>query len=212
MLSSSPPKLPHYYEGTVKADGMRISNTSYLCSMRSAIKLSMAALLLTTFSSTVIAQERGNASPFEVSQSLGKPAAGVSDLQFRDFYRMPVGPKGLEPSAKLFALDGKRVRIVGFMVHQEQPIAHRFLLAHLPVSMSEDEDGLADDLPPNIVFVHTPNVSEQPLKHLSGLLQFTGTLSLGAKEEIDGRVSTVRLLLDNDTSETLLKVSQVNTH
>jgi hypothetical protein len=172
----------------------------------------MAALLLTTFSNTVIAQERGYASPFEVSQSLGKPAAGVSDLQFRDFYRMPVGPKGLEPSAKLLALDGKRVRIVGFMVHQEQPLAHRFLLTHLPVSMSEDEDGLADDLPPNIVFVHTQHASEQPLKHLSGLLQFTGTLSLGAKEEIDGRVSTVRLLLDNVTSETLVKVSQASTH
>ncbi len=185
---------------------MKISNKL------NSLLMSLGVITMLLCAQTAFAQQQSATRPFEVTQSLGKPAAGVSDLQFRDFYRMPVGPKGLEPSAKLLALDGKRVRIVGFMVHQEQPITNRFLLTHLPVSMSEDEDGLADDLPPNIVFVHTQHASEQPLKHLSGLLQFTGTLSLGAKEEIDGRVSTVRLLLDNFTSETLVKVSQVNTH
>jgi hypothetical protein len=144
---------------------------------------------------------------FTVPQALGAPPAGVTDLRFRDFYRMPVGPKGLEPSHLLAALNGKKVRMVGFMVHQEQPIANRFILAHLPVSMSEDEDGLADDLPPNVVFVHVQHAPELPLIHLSGLLQFSGTLSVGPVEEVDGRVSGVRLLLDSDVSEALLTAS-----
>ncbi len=144
---------------------------------------------------------------FTVPQALGAPPAGVTDLRFRDFYRMPVGPKGLEPSQQLVALNGKKVRMVGFMVHQEQPIANRFILAHLPVSMSEDEDGLADDLPPNVVFVYVQHSPERSLTHLSGLLQFSGTLSVGPQEEVDGRVSNVRLLLDSAVSEAFLTVS-----
>jgi hypothetical protein len=158
----------------------------------------------------IAAQPTLFSSEFAVPQVLAAPPAGVVDLRFRDFFRMPVGPKGLEPSEKLRALDGKKVRIVGFMVQQEQPTANRFILTHLPVSMSEDEDGLADDLPPNVVFVHAQHTPEMPLKHLPGLLQFSGTLSVGPKEEADGRVSSVRLLLDRPASEALLTVSRVS--
>jgi hypothetical protein len=146
---------------------------------------------------------------FAVVQNLGAPPEGVTDLRFRDFIRMPVGPKGLEPSVRLLSLDGKRVRLVGYMAHQEQPTANQFILAHLPVSMSEDEDGLADDLPPNVVFVHMKRTSAIPLKHLSGLLQFQGTLSVGLQEEPDGRVSNVRLLLDGVDSEALASAAHL---
>lgn len=31
---------------------------------------------------------------------------GVEELKFADFYKMPVGPKGLEPSEKLLGMNG----------------------------------------------------------------------------------------------------------
>ena len=182
---------------------MKFSNISKVC------LCALTILIGISIAGDAVAKDAQH-TPFEVLRTLEAPATGVTDLQFRDFYRMPVGAKGLEPSERLRSLDGKKVRIVGFMVHQEQPLANRFILAHLPVSMSEDEDGLADDLPPNVVFVHVQHSPEMPIKHLPGLLQFNGTLSLGPKEEADGRVSSVRLLLDGAVSQSLLSLSRLS--
>ena len=40
---------------------------------------------------------------------------GIEDIRFGDLFRLPVGPKGLEPTDRLRALDGRRVRIVAYM-------------------------------------------------------------------------------------------------
>src|SRR5436190_3112155 len=48
-------------------------------------------------------------------------ASGFVELKFEDFFASPVGPRGLEFTEKVRSLDGKRVRIVGFMVRQEKP-------------------------------------------------------------------------------------------
>jgi hypothetical protein len=149
------------------------------------------------------------ASEFGVARTLPAPPPSVAELKFREFFRMPVGPRGLEPSERLLALDGKKVRIVGFMVQQELPAPGRFILAPMPIQMSDDEDGLADDLPPNVVFVHYQAPGDAPLPFLPGLLQFTGTLEVGALDEGDGRVSTVRLRLDAPASEALVRLGSL---
>lgn len=153
------------------------------------------ALVLTCGSLTVAAAEREQPPAPHISAASGQQG-NVADLRFRDLFRLPVGPKGLEPTERLRALDGKQVRMTGYMVHQEQPIANRLILAAMPISMSEDEDGLADDLPPNVVFVHLLRSPETPMAYQRGVLQFTGTLSVRPKEEVDGRVSSVRLLVE----------------
>src|SRR5450830_1142523 len=61
----------------------------------------------------------------------------VTELRFRDFFRTPVGPTGLEISDTLRQADGQTVRLVGYMVQQENPAPGRFMLAPRPVQMSE---------------------------------------------------------------------------
>ena len=161
-------------------------------------------MVLTFGSLTVAAAEREQPRAPQVSavtepQKADAQQNNVTELRFRDLFRLPVGPKGLEPTERLRALDGKQVRMMGYMVHQEQPMANRLILAAMPISMSEDEDGLADDLPPNVVFVHLLHSPETPMAYQRGVLKFTGTLSVRPKEEVDGRVSSVRLLVEGCT-------------
>ena len=115
------------------------------------------------------------------------------ELRFRDFFRMPIGAGGLESSARLIDLDGKLVRIRGFMAHQDVPTPGFLILSPLPVALGDADESLSDDLPPAVVFVHFDGPA-QP--YVPGLLQITGMLSVGAHDERDGHVSQVRLRLD----------------
>ena len=119
-----------------------------------------------------------------------------TELRFADFFQTPVGPKGLQMSEALRQADGKSVRLVGYMVQQELPQPGRFMLTPRPVQMSEHADGEADDLPAATVMVYL-DASQQgwKLAHARGLLEVSGTLSVGRFEESDGRVSWVRLQL-----------------
>ncbi|MGZ8191667.1 MAG: hypothetical protein ACXWTS_10640 [Methylococcaceae bacterium] len=129
----------------------------------------------------------------EVQQTL--PA--VTELNLREFYKLPAGPRGLEPTQKLLSLKDKRVRITGYMVKEEEPTAGLFMLSPLPVSMAEKEDGPADDLPPATLFVHGPPADKDKIMaYRPGLWELTGTLKLGNQEEANGRMSYTRLILD----------------
>jgi hypothetical protein len=121
---------------------------------------------------------------------------GVAALRFREFFRPP-GRKGLEYADRLRALEGQRVRILGFMVRQDEPRAGLFLLAPRPVTLHESEYGPCDDLPPAVLHVHMPERDRAaPVAHTPGLLLLTGRLRLGNRLEADGRLSSVRLELE----------------
>lgn len=129
-------------------------------------------------------------------EKLPPAAEGVTDLRFSDFFRTPVGPRGLELTDKLRALDGRRVRVLGFMVRQTRPSPGVAILAPYAFATHEGEYGLCDDLPPALVFVDVPKFRDIAVPHTPGPLLLTGTLELGPKEQADGRVSLVRLRLD----------------
>jgi hypothetical protein len=130
----------------------------------------------------------------EVQQTL---PAGVTELNLKEFYKLPAGPRGLEPTQKLLSLKDKRVRVTGYMVKEEEPTAGLLMLAPLPVSMAEKEDGPADDLPPATLFVHVPPADKDKfITYRPGLWQLTGTLKLGNSEEANGRMSYTRLIMD----------------
>lgn len=140
----------------------------------------------------------------EVRGELPPPPAGVTNIKFGEFFRMPVGPYGLEPSEKLQALNGKRVRLVGYVVREEAAAPGRFLLSPLPVSLGDEDESLADDLPPTTVFVHLQGVKERTVPYIAGLIKLIGVLEVGPREEAGGRVSTVRLMLDPRTSRRIV--------
>jgi len=140
-----------------------------------------------------------------VRKDLGSPPAGVTDLKFRDIFKTPVGDKGLEPSATLLALDGKRVRMIGYMVRQPSASKGAFLLSPLPVEISDEDEPLADDLPPSVVAVEVGGAANKPIPLLPGLIQITGVLHVGAKTDAaSSRVSSVQIALDAHLGKALL--------
>ena len=123
-------------------------------------------------------------------------AAPAVELSFSDFFVQPIGPRGLEPTAKLKAAEGREVRLVGYMVLREQPQAGRFLLTPRPVAMAEHADGEADDLPASTVTVLLPESQRARfVTHQGGPLALTGRLEFGPAEDDTGRVSWIRLHL-----------------
>lgn len=166
------------------------------------------ALSVSAHSPAASMQARNVPVALAVRNQLGPPANGVLDLKFRDLFKLPVGPRGLEPSDTLRAADGKTVRIIGFMVQQDPPIRGGFLLSPLPVAAGEADEGLADDLPPTLIFVELGNDSALPIPPLHGLLQISGTLHLGAREEAsDQRISFVQIIPDARTARALTRVA-----
>jgi hypothetical protein len=128
--------------------------------------------------------------------TLPPPAEGVEDLYFDEFFKTPVGRFGLETSERLLSLDGKRVRILGFMVKQARSTPWTLLLTPFPLKTHEVDYDLADELPANTVRVFLPKSSQPVTPYTPGLLLLTGRLEVGDREEADGRHSVVRLHVD----------------
>jgi hypothetical protein len=121
---------------------------------------------------------------------------GVEELKFGDFFVTPVGPRGLELTDKLRQLDGRRVRLLGYMAQEESPVPGRFLLTPIPTQIHSHDNSLADDLPPSVVHVFPPTLRDERIPYSPQLMLLTGTLSVGNRDEADGRISIARLLLD----------------
>lgn len=139
-----------------------------------------------------------------VRGTLSPLPAGTSDLKFNEMLKMPIGPQGLEPTPKLQSLHQKKVRLVGFMVTQESARPGFLILTPMPVNLGDEDESLSDDLPGNAVFVHlAPRYAHKSVPNLQGLIQLTGVLSVGSREEPDGHVSTTQLTLDEPTSRLL---------
>lgn len=122
--------------------------------------------------------------------------AAVTDLRFEEFFRFPVGSRGLEFTDKLKGLNGKRVRLTGQMVNHVHANPRVFLLSPVALKFHQCEYGLCDDLPATAVHVHVPGNPRERVPWTPGEVVLTGRLSVGNVEELDGRVSTVRLFLD----------------
>lgn len=161
----------------------------------------LSILSLTAFNSTCFANPKDTSSSVTTDQ-LPPPQPDISELRFSDFFQMPIGPLGPQPTEKLQQLDGKKIRITGYMAKEEEPIEGLFILSGLPVSVAEKSDGPADDLPVATLFVHMPKEdADKILAYRAGPWVLTGTLQLGNKEESNGRTSYARLLLDKKDFE-----------
>ena len=139
-----------------------------------------------------------------VRKALKAPPSDVIEMRFSDLYAMPVGPRGLEPSASLRAAEGRTIRIVGFMVREENPSHDGFLLAPLPVALGDEDEGLADDLPPALIHVSSDALRGKQIPYMPGLLQIQGTLRLSAQVDAETqRVSAIQLEPERRTARAL---------
>lgn len=135
------------------------------------------------------------------AQTVPTPTSAAIELRFRDFFRMPMGPRGLEISDTLRRADGKTVSLTGYMVQQETPVIGSFMLTPRPVQMSEHADGDADDLPPaTVLVVLDPTQKGWAVTYVRGLISLTGKLAVGRHEGLDGRISWVQLQLGTDAT------------
>ena len=121
--------------------------------------------------------------------------AGVQELNFQEFYQMPVGPRGLEPSAKLLSLHGKNVRILGYMGEMQRANKRQFIFSAVPLKPQPEEYGLCDDIPGVHVLVTVQGNLEEQVPFTPGPLLLTGILAVGNYVQ-GGETSFVRLLLD----------------
>lgn len=147
---------------------------------------------------------------FAVERALPPPPRDVTELRFGDIFKTPVGPRGLEAGEGLAALDGKRVRLVGYMVQQEQPGAGVFVLSPLPLTLGDADEGLADEMPPTALLVQLPENTRFSPAHMPGLIQVTGRLHVGRVENdaIPGRTFPARVELDPRLAKVLAKANK----
>ena len=117
-----------------------------------------------------------------------------ADLKFRDFFKLPIGPLGLEPTARLLQLQGQQVRLLGYRVKQDEAdaTAGLFLLTPLPITLGDEDERFADDLPATTIYIHFDPAGPVP-PYQRGLIAVTGRLEIGAQAEEDGRQSALRL-------------------
>jgi hypothetical protein len=114
-------------------------------------------------------------------------------LSFAEFF--DPSAQSLVPSARLRGLEGKRVRLTGFMAEMELPPKGGFYLCASPVFAGEGGGGTAD-LPPAAVLVVVRSAEGKTLAPLRRALEVTGRVELGPRADDLGRVSNIRILLD----------------
>ncbi|HEY9067324.1 MAG TPA: hypothetical protein VIO33_20240, partial [Burkholderiaceae bacterium] len=82
-----------------------------------------------------------------------------------------------------------------------EPLPQLAILAPLPVTLGDEDESYADDLPAGVVYLHYPEADTQGLARTvarcAGPASVAGRLEVGARAEADGRVSFVRLNADS---------------
>jgi hypothetical protein len=122
------------------------------------------------------------------------------DLSFSEFL-LPAGDGGLEFTPRLRSLVGTRVRLSGYMVRQPTVLPGMFVLAPAPLALEAPGACFAIEIPPHAVRVHAP-ASQRSVRgpFRPGKVVVSGILELGARREIDGHRSYIRIMIDDSAT------------
>ena len=153
------------------------------------------------FALTVAAPQKPASTPQTPAQKAvafaKKPQAAKTEaaapLRFKEILEPTA--KELRPTAKLLALVGKRVRITGFMIDQEEPTQGTFYLWKRPVFNDESGAGVGD-VPPDAILVVVRGAKNAVINHSPRPLEVAGVLEVGPHTEENGASSMLRILLD----------------
>ena len=172
--------------------------------------MSSTALAVYVILSAGLLQHAANLSrtyPSVQDQELANTQNSVRELSFKEFFEGTNGE--LKPSATLLQLNGKRVRLIGFMAQMETPPIGAFYLCPRPVTCDEAGGGTAD-LPPESVFVIVRSLTGKEVPFIPRAVEVTGLLEVGNRQEADGRVSFIRLVLDGPEGVPAARTSTKN--
>lgn len=120
-------------------------------------------------------------------------------LGFQEIFVSPVGPRGLEYTAKSQRLDGRKVKMTGHMVRHYHDDPRVFLFTATPNTHDQREYMLADSLPVSLVHVFLEARPGQAPDWRPRSITVYGTLETGPQQEVDGRISHVRLYAEHVT-------------
>jgi hypothetical protein len=131
--------------------------------------------------------------PVEELAAAERSVSRIVPLSFRDI--LDPSPAELKLSSTMLGLDGKRVRIRGFMARMESPQDGAFYLCSRPVVCDESGAGTAD-LPPDTVRIIVPSPTGKQIPFIAGLLEVTGILRIGNQTDSDNVSSSLRIVTD----------------
>lgn len=129
---------------------------------------------------------------FQAEVSGSKVPSTITKLEFQEF--LEPSTNELKPSAKLRGLQGKRVRLRGFMAQMEEQPEHYFYLCSRPIYCDESGGGIGD-LPVDAVRVVLRK--QQKFKSLSSPIEVIGTLELSGQSELEQDSWAVRVLAES---------------
>lgn len=121
-----------------------------------------------------------------------QPQAPVR-LEFREI--LAPSTTELKPSDKLRSLQGKRVRMIGYMAEMEQMPEGYFYLCARPVLCDESGGGIGE-LPIDAVRVIVPALKGKAVKFVAPPIFVTGILELSGQSEFEPDSWAVRVLVD----------------
>lgn len=123
-------------------------------------------------------------------------AAAYELLDFKDVFVTPAGPKGLEYTGKIKALAGHKVAMTGHMVKSYGPDPSIFVFSDVPRVHNEREEGLADSLPPSLLHVVMEVRPGDAPAWRREKMTIYGVLDIGPRQEMNGRISYLRMRCD----------------
>jgi hypothetical protein len=134
-------------------------------------------------------------------------------LEFQSFFKMPVGPKGLEVTDKVTQANGQFVRLQGFMVKTETPMHGSFVLSPRPVQLSEHADGDANDLPASVCWIYLDSTQKNWIvPHAPGPISVEGIFSFKRMEAPDGSIGWFHLQLKSDAVSQVQSETNMSPH
>jgi hypothetical protein len=122
------------------------------------------------------------------------PSRDPALLDLRDLFVTDDGRSRLSP--RTAALAGERVRVQGYMVHMEDPPDGAFYLAARPIDQDESGAGTGD-IPASSVRVRVREAEGAQVPWTPRPIEVVGTLEVGREEDDEGRVSFVRVVLED---------------
>jgi hypothetical protein len=114
-------------------------------------------------------------------------------LKFSEFFEK--SDTTLKPTQHLLSLNGKHVKIDGFMAHMEEGPTGVFYICPQPTFCDEEGGGTAD-LPPESVRVIVRSMKNEQVNFIPHAISVIGVLQVGYHQDDDGTVSNIRLILD----------------